>query len=190
MRYILAPEVGRCALETILEILHFSLLDESLLLSDEILLFKLGFLLDMVLLHLILNILKTHGRILFFPVKQESFAKIETSIRKVPRGEVVVQLVSSWSPLLPSVGFELDWLWAAERRFHGEDVGGFGAELSPDGDSRCVLFRPAVVEPGVVVGEVGLAHFGHQKGEDPRRLRFLGVRVSVHEDVLASGVAV
>ena len=61
MRYILAPEVGRCALETILEILHFSLLDESLLLSDEILLFKLGFLLDMVLLHLILNILKTHG---------------------------------------------------------------------------------------------------------------------------------
>ena len=79
---------------------------------------------------------------------------------------MVVHLVNSWSSFVSSVGFEFDWLWAAERRFHCEYVGVLGPKFSPDGDSCCVLFGSAIIESGVVVREVWLSDFGHQKWED------------------------
>ena len=163
---ILSPEIGRCAFHTILEILHFSLFDKCLLLPYEVLLLKFGFFLDMVLLHLIFNILETHSGILFLSVNQESFAEVETSIFKVLRVKVVVHLISSRCSFVSSMGLEFNWLWAAERRFHREYVGVFGAKFSPDGDSCRVLLRSTIVESRVVVREVWLPKFGHQKWKD------------------------
>jgi hypothetical protein len=102
------------AFKTVLNLLHFSLLGQSLLLFYQIFLFHLRLFVKVVLLDDVLSVRETQSLFFLVPVQDKSFAKLLPNCAKVISIEVVIHFSDRWSLLAASMGLIFDWLWATE----------------------------------------------------------------------------
>lgn len=90
------------------------------MLLEELFLFELGFLVEMVLFDGVLDIGKPETGFLRFFVKSKRLAKLLADVRIVLGDEVVVQLRSVC--LLFAMRLKFDWFRSTERGLHSKDV--------------------------------------------------------------------